>query len=282
MKSRWLTNLLLFTTIVILTLIARYEPGIETPQTQTLTALQADRIDRLRITRPLRDELALTRDAGGFWWITREPRLPADPYQVKALTRLAEQVVTRSYPVDELDLAQLDLDPPRASLTLNDTQIDFGGIDALENLRYLRVGDRVSLVPDLYLYLVEAGYTQFVRRQVLPQQARITAIALPGVTLQREKSGWTLSPEQAVPADALQQFIDDWQTATAINVRETDPSPVGEYIRIHLAGQQQPVELVITSRKPELVLARPAFGIEYRMGNLASRLLSPGPANETP
>jgi len=282
MKSRWLTILLLFTTLAILILVVHFEPGIKKPKQHAVTQLSASDIKHLRITRPLRDELVLERDTDGFWWIDRNPHLPAEPHQVNALTRLAEQNVVRSYPANTLDLAQLELDPPRASLTLNDTRIDFGGVDAIENLRYLHVGDRVDLAPDLYLYLVQAGYTQFVRRQLLPQQARITALSLPGLTLRKNKAaGWDVTPERHLASDALQQFIENWQTATAINVRETDAAPKGDPITLYLAGQQQPIELVVTSRKPELVLARPAFGIEYRMGDMAARLLEPGSAADT-
>ncbi len=282
MKSRWLTNILLFTTVVILILIARYEPGIEEPGVETVTPLRASDIEQITATRPLRDDMVLERDKDGFWWIVHEPRLPAETFQVNALTRLAEQAVTRSYPVSEMDLHQLELDPPRASLTLNGTQIDFGGIDALENQRYLRVGDRIKLVPDLYLYLIEAGYTQFVRRKILPQHTHITSLTLPGIKLEQGDSGWTLTPQREISADDIQLFIESWEAATAINIREADSQPQGEHILIQLAGQQQPVELVITSRNPELVLARPAFGIEYRMGSIASRLLEPAPANTTP
>lgn len=282
MKSRWLTNILLFTTVVFLILIARYEPGIDEPGVETVTPLKAEDITRLIFTRPLRDDMVLERDSDGFWWIAREPRLPAETFQVNALTRLAEQTVTRSYPVSEMDLRQLELDPPRASLTLNGTRIDFGGIDALENQRYLRVDDRVKLAPDLYLYLIEAGYTQFVRRKILPQHAHITSLTLPDLRLEQGDKGWTLTPPREISADDVQLFIENWEAATAINVREADSQSQGERILIHLAGQQQPVELLVTSREPELVLARPAFGIEYRMGNIASRLLEPAPANTAP
>jgi len=282
MKSRWLTNILLFATVVILTLIARYEPGIDKPVTQTVAPFKTADVERIVITRPLRDKLVLERDNDGFWWIAREPRLPAEPFQVRSLAKLAEQTVVRSYPASEMDLARLELADPRASLTLNDLRIDFGGVETLENLRYLRVGDRVDLVPDMYLYLVEAGYTQFVRRKVLPQQARITALSLPGLTLRRGESGWEMTPERDVSADDLQRLIDSWQAATAINVRETDGSPQGERISIELAGQDQPVELVVTSREHDLVLARPALGIEYRMGDVASRLLELAPAPDAP
>lgn len=282
MKSRWLTNILLFTTVVFLILIARYEPGIDEPGEETVTPLKAEDITRIIATRPLRDDMVLERDSDGFWWIVREPRLPAETFQVNTLTRLAEQTVTRSYPASDMDLNQLELDPPRASLTLNGTRIDFGGIDALENQRYLRVDDRVKLVPDLYLYLIEAGYTQFVRRKILPRHAHITSVTLPNLRLKQGETGWTLTPPREISADDVQQFIENWEAATAINIRETDSQSQGERILIHLAEQQQPVELVVASREPELVLARPAYGIEYRMGNIASHLLEPAPTNAAP
>ncbi|VAW80110.1 hypothetical protein MNBD_GAMMA15-1412 [hydrothermal vent metagenome] len=282
MKSRWLINLLLFVTVAILILVARYEPGIEKTQTQNVTPITADDVTQLRVERQLRDELILEKDKEGFWWIAREPRLPADSFQVRALTRLAEQTVVRSYPASELDLAQLELDPPRTSLMLNTTRIDFGGIDALESLRYLRIGDRVSLVPDLYLHLVEAGYTHFVRRKLLPQRARISSLSLPGQDIHQTESGWAVTPDSEIEADILKQFIEHWEDATAINVRETEPSAVGETVFIHLVGQTKPIELVVIAREPELVLARPAFGIEYRMGDLATRLLEPSTTNDTP
>jgi len=122
-----------------------------------------------------------------------------------------------------------------------------------------------------------------VRRQLLPQQARITALSLPGLTLRKNKdAGWDVTPERHLASDALQQFIETWQTAAAINVREADASTQGDHITLHLDGQEQPVELVVTSRKPELVLARPAFGIEYRMGDMATHLLEPGHPTDAP
>jgi len=281
MKSRWLINLLLFTTVVILILVARYEPGIEKAEKKTVTSIAADDVTQIRIERQLRDELLLERDTQGFWWIVHEPRLPAEPFQVRALTRLAEQTIVRSYPASELDLAQLALAPPRTSLTLNATRIDFGGVDALENLRYLHIGNRVILVPDVYLHLVEAGYAHFIRRKLLPQHTHITSLSLPDQELRRTESGWALTPESDIAAPQLKKFIDDWENATAINVRETDPSPQGEAIFVHLADQKQPIKLIITAREPELVLARPAFGIEYRMGNIALRLLDPALTNDT-
>ncbi len=282
MKSRWLTNLLLFTTVVILTLVARYEPGLDKPETLTVAPFGADAVTRIAIHRPLRDELVLERDDDGFWWIAREPRLPAEPFQVRALARLAEQKIERSYPVADMDLAALGLEPPRASVTLNRLRVDFGGLEALENLRYLRVGGRVALIPDLYLYLVEAGYTQFVRRQLLPRQARITALELPGLRLQRGDSGWETTPARELSGDDIQQFIDNWQSASAINVRPLDGTPEGERIRIELAGQTQAIELLVTARDNELVLARPALGIEYRMGNTAAQLLEPARPDAAP
>ena len=283
MKSRWLTNLLLFTAVVALSLVARYEPGLDKPQELRLTPLAAADITHIELQRPVRERLIMNRDDDGRWWLAREPRLPAEPHQIQALTRLAEQRVTRRYDASELELSRLELDPPRASLTLNDTRIDFGGLEPLENLRYLRVGNQVSLVPDIYMYLVEARYTNFVRRRLLPPGTRIQRLRLPEIELLRGDKGWVAKPERGLSGDTLQQFIDDWQNAAAINIREAAEKTTGEPIELELSDGSR-LTLVLAAREPELVLVRPDLGLEYRLGSAATRLLrpqAPGSAPET-
>ncbi|MCO6413687.1 MAG: hypothetical protein J5I92_13190, partial [Thiogranum sp.] len=159
MKSRWIINILLIVAVVILTLVARYEPGIETPAgPQTLTSLRVDQIQSIRVNRPLREDLLFSK-TNNTWAIDREPPVPADEFQVRALLRLAEQVAARSYPVEELELSRLALDPPYATVTLDGIEIDFGSLEPLQELRYTRVGDHVHLISDMYQHLIEADYT---------------------------------------------------------------------------------------------------------------------------
>jgi hypothetical protein len=286
MKSRWIINLLLLVAIGILMLVAYFEPGIdEQAEIPAITGLEKDQLHRIHLNRPVRDDLVLVRKAAGDWVIERTPELPADDYQVNALQKLAEQKAVRSYPAAELDLAQLQLDPPYATAILNDTVIEFGNLNPLQGLRYVRVADQVHLIHDLYLHLIEASYTQFVRRRLFADDTRFSRINLPDFSVTRTEQDWTVEPQQAVSADTLQQFIDRWQNATGLNIQAADSTTEGEGGSVELiqADSGHSIKLVISAREPELVLAHPELGIQYRMGELGGDLLNltpPEPGNQ--
>ncbi len=275
MKSRWIINLLLIAAIGILILVAHFEPGIdEQAETPAITTLSKDQLHRIHLNRPVRDDLVLVKTAAQGWVIKHTPELPADDYQVNALQKLAEQKAVRSYPAAELDLAQLQLDPPYATAILNDTAIEFGNLEPLQGLRYVRVANQVHLIPDLYLHLIEASYTQFVRRRLFADITRFTRMALPGFSISKTEQGWTVEPQQEVSADNLQQFVDRWQVATGLNIQAADSTAEGESVELIQADTGHSINFVIGAREPELVLVRRELGIQYRMGALADSLLS--------
>jgi hypothetical protein len=268
-------NLLLLVGIVALGLVARYEPGIEAPtETQAITTLRVDDVHRMHVNRPLRDDLVLVRRSPGNWIIDRPAPLPAEDFKIRALARLAEQKPVRSYPAADMDLATLQLSPPYATIFLNDTPVEFGNLEPIDDLRYVRVGERVHLIPDNYLPLMESSFTQFVRDRLLDKDARVEAIRLPDLSLSRTEQGWQMDPDQGLSAAVLQQFVDIWQDASALNVQAANPEQSGDAIEIRLKGKEAPVRLQIISRKPELVLVRPDYGIQYRMGNRSEAMLT--------
>lgn len=275
MKSRLIVNLLLLMGIVVLGLVARFEPGIETPaETPPITALKADDVRRIHINRPVRDDLVLVRQSAQHWMLERAVPLPADDFKLRALTRLVEERASRSYASADMDLAELRLDPPVASAIFNDVAIEFGSLEPINQLRYVRVRDRVYLIPDNYLPLLEAGFSQFVRPRLFDEEARIASIRVPGLRVDHDGNAWSVEPQQDVSSDVLQQFFDIWQDASSISIQPADPGQSGEVVEIRLRGQAEPVELQIISRQPELVLSRPAWGIQYRMGNRSEALLT--------
>jgi len=275
MKSRWIINLLLLVAIGILVLVAYFEPGIdEQAAAPAITELKMDQLHRIHLNRPVRDDLVLVKTATQGWVIEHTPELPADDYQMNALRKLAEQEAVRSYPAAELDLGQLQLDPPYATAILNDTAIEFGNLDPLQGLRYVRIADQVHLIPDLYLHLIEASYTQFVRRRLFADNTRLARIALPGFAINKTDQDWTVDPQQKVSADLLQQFVDRWQLAAGLNIQAADSTVEGESVELVEADTGHSINFVIGAREPELVLVRPDLGIQYRMGELGGSLLS--------
>jgi hypothetical protein len=275
MKSRWIINLLLLVAIAILGVVAHFEPGIETPQeSPAITSLKQTDVHRIHINRPIRNDVVLVRQADGQWLLERTTPLPAEDFKVRALTRLAEQKPVRTYAAADMDLAALQLDPPYANAILNGTTVEFGNLEPIDDLRYIRVGNQVHLIPDSYLQLMEASFTQFVRQRLFDKGARITALRLPGLRLTHEDKGWRLDPVQDIDTDVIQTFIEIWENASSLNVQAADPDKAGEPVEVLFEGSDTPVMFQIISREPELVLVRPDYGIQYRMGNRSEAMLT--------
>ncbi len=275
MKSRWFINILLLLAIGILSLVVHFKPGID-QQTQAnpITSLKKDQLRRIHVNRPVREDLVFVKNASGRWDIEHIPALPTDRLQMNALLRLAEQEAVRSYPASELELSQLQLEPPYATVFLNDTSVEFGNLEPIEGLRYVRVTDRVHLIPDIYMQLIKLSYTQFVRRRLFEKGTRIAAITLPGLSIRKANQNWNIEPAQEISADDLQAFIERWQNATSFNVQTAAAVEGNEIIEVTLAENAGSIKFSIASREPELVLTRPDLGIQYRMGNTGINLLA--------
>ena len=275
MSSRSIVNLLLLLAIVILGLLARYEPGIEAPaDLQAITDIKVDQIHRIHINRPIRDDLVFIKQADKQWTMESVVPLPADSFKIRALARLAEQKPVRSYAANEMNLADLQLDPPYASAIVNDTAIEFGILEPIDNLRYVRVNDSVHLIPDSYLRLMETGFSQFVRPGLFGENERINTIQLPDLLVRKTETGWETEPTQTVTAEVLEQFLATWQQASSLHIQPANPAQDGEPVEISFTSNTPPVRLLIVARDPELVLARPDYGIQYRMGNRSEAMLS--------
>ena len=275
MSSRTIVNLLLLLAIVILGLVARYEPGIEAPiETAAITGIKADQVHRIHVNRPIRDDLVFVRNDDNRWTMERGGSLPADDFKIRALARLAEQKPVRSYTAEEMNLADLQLEPPYASAIINDTSIEFGILEPINDLRYVRVTDQVHLIPDNHLQLMEAGFSQFIRPELFGETEHITSLELPELTVRKTDAGWEAHPAQAVSESTLGQFIDNWQRAKSLHIQPTDAVLDGEPVKVGLADSIPPIKLLIVARDPELILARPDFGVQYRMGSHSASMLT--------
>ncbi|MGA7801654.1 MAG: DUF4340 domain-containing protein [Gammaproteobacteria bacterium] len=282
MSSRGLLNLILLLGAVTLGLVAWLQPGKKPPKPAvTVTSIKPADITRIELKRADRADLSFER-RGAHWYITGKRDLPAAQFAVAGLLRLADQQVSRSYPLSKMDPAQLKLDKPQASVRFNKGPlIQFGTTDAIEGDRYLRVGDRIYLVPDDYQPLVDGSVTTFVSRRLLPTGTTVAGIDTPDFKLQSDAKGhWTLTPNDPnLSADAIQRFADGWAAASAITVQNyhahnSQPTANDRTVTVRLKDRKTPIEFVIVHRKPELVLARPDLGFAYHLGSDgAARLL---------
>ena len=269
MSTRTLLNLGLAVLAVALVLVVVYRPGLEpgaAPQA-IITDLAHGEVVSITVTRESPEQLTFTKQDGRWHLFTGERELPAAEFQVNALLRLLQATAENYYPAASLDLAQLGLEPPQATVSFNDMQIRFGVTEALEDRRYVQVDDTVYLINDQYQHLLTSEPHNFIMRTLLAERGAIARLELPGMTLSQSGAAhWQLDPaNDSVSADALQQLIDNWKNASALYVSAYDGAETTERVTIHTTGQPEPLVLQVVSHAPDLILARPDWGIKYHL-----------------
>ena len=269
MTKRNLLNLALLAAVLLLALLAWLEPGHKAPaEPPKLTDLTPNQVHKIRIERREGKTVVLERNADG-WRMLEPVAAPANGFRIDSLLRVTENKSLGRNPIDGLDLAKYGLAKPAVRLFLDDTEIDFGDATPLDNRRYVLIGKSVHLIKDIAYYHLIGRYTSFISQRLLQPQQKIQALELPGLRLAEHEGNWEPDPKPAhYSADATTKLIDAWQNAQAIEVRPYDEKtskPVSGEIRIHLQGQEQPLQLLITERSPDLVLVRPDLGLEYHL-----------------
>ncbi|HEV2622397.1 MAG TPA: hypothetical protein VGU65_09965 [Frateuria sp.] len=88
------------------------------------------------------------RRRNGHWWGEHGQR--ADDGRLDDLAGIAAAPVAGWRPAGNFDLAKIGLAPPLAQLQLDDRTIEFGTTAVTGPLRYVRVGERIALVPLRY------------------------------------------------------------------------------------------------------------------------------------
>lgn len=267
MSARLLLNLALTMLALLLVAVVWLRPGLEPESAPpAITALEAEQVDSINITRLQGEPLGFSK-RGDDWFIDNDPSMPADAFQVRTILALLQAASIRSYPAEAIDLAGPGLDPPQASVMFNGTRVEIGAIEPLDKLRYVKTGTTIHLVEDRYQHLLNAGFNNFVQRHLLPHDAQINTLQLPDLTLTRTDGiHWQLTPEnKTASADDIDALVSNWQRASALYVRRIEPGEHDSTISLTLEGESEPVVFTVVAREPDLVLARPEWGIQYHL-----------------
>lgn len=277
MKSRNLINLALAAALAILAAVAFFEPGKDEPETPPeLLALAPDTVQSIVIRHQDQSEVQLRRRDGG-WQVqmAADTWLPASRFKVAGLLRLPNTASHASFPAATDELGKYGLDEPSPRVILDGTEVVFGDTEPLNNRRYVLIGDTVHLINDSFYQHVASAQTTFVDTALLPGSPAMATLTLPGLVLTKGDDGaWRAQPAKG-SADALTGLVDEWRHAQALEVEPFTGATGQETIHIGLENGDQ-VNLTVIERSPELVLARPEWGIQYRFSSqTARRLLEP-------
>ena len=264
MKRKHL-NLLLVTIALGLVVAVYFSREKPEPPLPSLTVLNNADINRILIQHSGSPDIRLEK-RNNVWWLAAPVETRAETVEVAAILDLAARPSQRRYAIAELDLSEVGLAKPDWSVQLNDVRIEFGGLDPIESHRYVRQGDTVHLVEDPPSAALDADYSDLVARRLLPADARVNRVQLPGMTLSRnDKSGWRVAPASADQgADAAQQLIDAWQQAQAMWITTLDRKKSAQGT-VQIQAGDEDLRFVILDRKDQLILARPELGVQFTL-----------------
>ncbi len=275
MARRLLLNLMLAIVVLGLALFIYIDPDKATDDNRSaISNIHPDSVSSIKITR-LQDEPLSFVKRDGQWFIDGQTEFRADDFQVSTLLALVRSVTDRKYPASTLDLKPMGLMPPLVNISFDDARFDIGTTEPIDRNRYVMHDTTVYLVPDRFQHLLNARYTNFIDRRLLPPGAVVTRLELPGLSLQRDSDmNWQLQPEdKTVGADAIRTLVSDWQNARALYVREASGYQ-GETLRVHLQGVDEPLEFTLQRDYKDIILSRPDRGIQYHLaGDAGLKLL---------
>ena len=281
----WL-NLVLLGVVVVLAALAAFEPGVEAPPPpEPLTTLDRGAVDTLVVSREGQGDVRLER-RGEHWRLTAPLDLPANAHKVAALLDLLAAPSQGRVAAAEGDLERFGLAPPRAAVDYGATTIAFGATEALDNRRYLRVGEAVHLVRDRFFHHVTATPAGFASLRLLGPAPEVASIHLgEGTMVAREAGRWAVTGGPGnLSADAPVRLAQAWRDARAMGVEALgDAPPEGRRVRVWLAGGKDPLTFRVYQGDGEYWFARPAKGVRYRLPeSSAQALLELAPAEAPP
>ncbi|HEX5313716.1 MAG TPA: hypothetical protein VFX38_02255 [Gammaproteobacteria bacterium] len=233
------------------------------PAGNAIVSVPPAAITRLEARMGGRPALVLVRSAHG--WRLRHPvRAPAAASRVALLLAALYEAPARSYPASAMSAGAIGLAAPALTVKVNGETVEYGGLNPVNLLRYLRHGDRIFLTMDRVLPLLAAGPWQFVDLHPIPRDGDIATV--------RFSRGGTREGRK---------FRNAWKNVTATRVTPLATASVAATaeIRIRLVGRRQPLVFRVLARTPELELARPTLGLVYLFpSRIADRLLPSAPA----
>jgi hypothetical protein len=263
LSQRLLINLALIALIAGLAYAGfHFEPGSTTGTKTTISELRPDDVDSIEI-QSADLQLRLQRRAQG-WDLETPINWPAYTTNVGRLLSILNFASSALADAADVDLAQLGLQQPKASIRFNDSLLQFGTTNNIGERRYVMLDARVYLLPDVHLAFITQGLSALVDRRLLPRQADIVSLRLPDLEISLdEDSRWHSNQALETAQSSLLQLVENWQTLQATRISQFDPRLVpGQPIEIKLADGRV-VDFLLLSEVPEIVIAHPEIGLQY-------------------
>lgn len=265
MSSRNLLNLVLLVVVATLVAIVVIDPGKKVTPVIKLTALSKSDVHKIEISRPGAKTVVLEKKAGK-WRMLKPYAMPANNFKADAITELAAAKAKADFPIKKGEnLQRYGLAKPQLSVVFNDkVKLEFGNIETLKYLRYIRKDDTLYLIFDRFFSNISNPPPEFVEHKLLPGQPTITKLVLPKLTLTAQGDKWLAQPPvKQLSNDQVNELLDNWTGAHATDMRAYKPGKVSEQAKVFIKGQNKPLIFDIVRGKHTISLGRADLGLEY-------------------
>ena len=255
--------------VLVLGILALTRPGKKDGEIKSpLVALDAANLKSLTLDNG--EHIEFERKDGN-WRLMQPFTAAVNQARVEQLLAIASIIPAAEYPLPEPSVQKgYGLTEPFAKLQIGGAELEFGGTAPLDHRRYVRIADKLYLLDDSFSHQLVSKATDFVDKKLIPEEATIRALNLPGLRLLKSAEGaWTSMP--VLPSEQLQDLIMQWSTSRAIEVRRGAPKVLGE--KIELETSIGPIRFSIFQKKPELILGREDLDLLFVMTGETSRAL---------
>jgi hypothetical protein len=265
-KRLWLNLSLAALAAVLGLFIYLHRDGPAAPPPPTLTGMSADEVRHITISRHGEADIQLVRRDGN-WWMTQPLQVAANRQRVDTLLALLSQSSYGRFASNGMDLEAIGLARPRVSVRFDQTRIDFGLTEPLNQRRYVLVGGQVQLIDDNNYYSVIAQLKHYISLQLLAPDEQLASISTPRLRVHKVGQGWRLDSGQTPRSgDDLMRLVQTWQSASALEVIPAKATGARGHpiIELGLAGGRPSIRLAILSRQPDLLLLRLDKPLQYK------------------
>lgn len=243
---------------------------------QTLTPLAAEGVSKVVIEWPGSPTITLEKQ-GGDWQLTAPVKARADRFEAVGATSLASTEVQSTLDAEGVDLKELGFEPPDHVITLNGVRVEFGGTDALQSRRYVRVDGVIKLIDDPASAALDKDYADLISKDLFAASDELVKIELPSVTLSKGADGQWSAPANtanATPA-AVKALAEGWKAARALWCEPAEgAAPSGAALRFTLRDGHV-ADYVVAATDPQLALYAPALKVRCQFSKqLVDELLA--------
>jgi hypothetical protein len=270
MRQRWLLNLVLLGIALMLGLSVFF--SIEEPtELFKLIDLEAEQVQTIHIEQLGSKPISFMKDTLGFWQMTTPIHLPANRFRIMALLEMLSVREYKELDTSELNLAELKLAPPLATVKFNQFALAFGDSSPMnDRRRYVLINKKVYLLADRVYDSVNADTLNFVSLSPLGNNPTITELKMPDYLMVLTEGEWTYtstfsSDEIDSSQDAIKHFIDNWQELQAFRVAPYVEGSTEKQIAIRLANEEEMLHFTVMSSEQDIILGRPEKGLQYQL-----------------